>query len=199
MWQAERTQLDRGSTELVEISSDSAPLSYRSALKLLCNKDTFRTFLSSTLLQSPFKAFRWELPALTNENSAQSFQFALHDAPYLCVNSDCETFAEHFKSDPSASVVVFGNLGGDATLVVPSPDTQQNNFAHFAAFLRNASDQQTQQLWKEVGRTGLARVGKKPLWISTAGDGVAWLHIRLDSRPKYYQHLPFRSCEHKAI
>ena len=30
-----------------------------------------------------------------------------------------------------------------------------------------------------------ARIDDRPLWLSTAGDGVAWLHVRLDQRPKY--------------
>ncbi|MDF9799652.1 hypothetical protein OKW21_004915 [Catalinimonas alkaloidigena] len=28
--------------------------------------------------------------------------------------------------------------------------------------------------------------------MSTSGLGVYWLHIRLDSRPKYYQFDPYR-------
>ena len=31
-----------------------------------------------------------------------------------------------------------------------------------------------------------------PVWTSTSGLGVYWLHVRLDSRPKYYQHQPFK-------
>ena len=30
--------------------------------------------------------------------------------------------------------------------------------------------------------------GDMPLWVSTAGLGVSWLHVRLDARPKYYRH-----------
>ena len=37
-----------------------------------------------------------------------------------------------------------------------------------------------------------SRVGARPIWLSTAGHGVAWLHVRLDSRPKYYLHAPYR-------
>ena len=33
--------------------------------------------------------------------------------------------------------------------------------------------------------------GGTPVWMSTSGAGVSWLHIRLDSRPKYYQYRPF--------
>lgn len=31
-----------------------------------------------------------------------------------------------------------------------------------------------------------------PLWVSTSGLGVSWLHVRLDSRPKYYTYAPYK-------
>jgi hypothetical protein len=37
-----------------------------------------------------------------------------------------------------------------------------------------------------------AQLGSTPIWLSTAGDGIAWLHVRLDSRPKYYSYGPYR-------
>ena len=37
-----------------------------------------------------------------------------------------------------------------------------------------------------------ARIGIQPIWLSTAGMGVPWLHVRLDSRPKYYAFGPYR-------
>ena len=36
------------------------------------------------------------------------------------------------------------------------------------------------------------RVGARPVWLSTAGAGVSWLHVRLDDRPKYYGCGPYR-------
>ncbi len=36
------------------------------------------------------------------------------------------------------------------------------------------------------------RIGAMPVWLSTAGAGVSWLHVRLDTRPKYYHHGPYR-------
>ncbi len=33
-----------------------------------------------------------------------------------------------------------------------------------------------------------------PVWLSTAGAGVSWLHVRLDDRPKYYGHGPYRTA-----
>ncbi len=38
----------------------------------------------------------------------------------------------------------------------------------------------------------LARLNSKPVWLSTAGAGVSWLHVRLDDKPKYYGHAPYR-------
>ncbi len=45
------------------------------------------------------------------------------------------------------------------------------------------------------------RVGSWRVWarhrlewvtaVLAAGLGVAWLHIRLDDRPKYYRHAPY--------
>jgi len=36
------------------------------------------------------------------------------------------------------------------------------------------------------------RINAKRVWLSTAGMGVSWLHVRLDDRPKYYGHRPYR-------
>ena len=33
-----------------------------------------------------------------------------------------------------------------------------------------------------------------PLWVSTAGLGAPWLHVRLDSRPKYYRFSSYRNA-----
>ena len=43
-----------------------------------------------------------------------------------------------------------------------------------------------------VGAAMQRRLGAKPVWLSTAGAGVSWLHVRLDDRPKYYGYAPFR-------
>ena len=37
------------------------------------------------------------------------------------------------------------------------------------------------------------RVNEIPVWLSTAGGGVAWLHVRLDDRPKYYSYAPYKN------
>ena len=64
--------------------------------------------------------------------------------------------------------------------------------------MRHGSAPQIDRLWQTVGdsiqHTLLGR-GNKPLWVSTSGLGVYWLHIRLDSFPKYYTYTPYRVQE----
>jgi hypothetical protein len=80
---------------------------------------------------------------------------------------------------------------------VPAPAGDNRCFAHLAAFLRGTTEPRRQALWRTVadalrGRVG-ARAPDTPVWLSTAGLGVSWLHLRLDSRPKYYRHAPYRT------
>jgi len=94
----------------------------------------------------------------------------------------------------------------------PSNELQQQSqqsvsscYGHLANFVRGAPDVQIAKLWNLVAETleeqlmggaGAAVAGAaidRPLWWSTAGTGVAWLHFRLDSRPKYYQYRPYKA------
>ncbi len=89
-------------------------------------------------------------------------------------------------------MVLFPSLGGDATLLAPSPIDAATDYAHLAAFLRTADERQIQALWCKVGIHVAASLRDEPIWLSTSGLGVAWLHVRLDSMPKYYQHQPYK-------
>jgi hypothetical protein len=88
--------------------------------------------------------------------------------------------------------VTFRNLGGDAMLIAPSPGDSLRGYAHLASFLHEAPDSQVHAIWQSVGQMVSKSLSDKPIWLSTSGLGVAWLHIRLDSSPKYYQHQPYK-------
>ena len=92
----------------------------------------------------------------------------------------------------SDDVVTFPNLGGDAIMVVPCPRAADSVYGHLASFVRNAAESQVHSLWQSVGEAMRKRLSEKAVWLSTAGLGVSWLHVRLDSRPKYYGYAPFK-------
>ena len=99
-------------------------------------------------------------------------------------------FADHFK--PGQPVAIFVNLGRDALLVAPAPLGPPGAYAHLAAFARHAPASQQDALWRAVGDAVAGRLSTEPLWLSTSGLGVGWLHVRLDERPKYYAYAPYR-------
>ncbi|KAK3265342.1 hypothetical protein CYMTET_25968 [Cymbomonas tetramitiformis] len=117
------------------------------------------------------------------------------------IEQDEEAFAEHFdRCGGKSSAITFHNLGRDALLAVPCPGfghaTQPTDFSHMAAFMRSATQQQIHELWQTIGKAMEQRLKSdagKRIWLNTSGLGVYWLHIRLDTIPKYYQYLPYKN------
>ena len=155
-------------------------------------REDFRLFWCSSLRNAPFDAYAWECPPVTANTLSRDFNCVFVVSPVLArMPGDSQAFAEHFR--PDQSVATFANLGGDAVLVAPSPADGGDNYSHLASFVATAPASQQDALWKAVGEACNRRIGTKPVWISTAGLGVAWLHVRLDDRPKYYRHTPYMS------
>ncbi|MBN2197365.1 MAG: hypothetical protein JW751_31470 [Polyangiaceae bacterium] len=166
-------------------------LSYGDAIEALGAEPSFGAALSAELAGLPFGGFKWETPAVTRATLDRSFEFVVLDAPWLGGWADARTFAAHFVD--GELVVEFKSLGCDAILIAPCPTGPSTTYAHLAAFVREAPGSQQEALWRRVGAAMERRVGTRPVWLSTAGGGVAWLHVRLDDRPKYYGHQPYRA------
>ena len=176
------------------LAEGDAPMTFRRLFELLASDEAFTDWFCCTLANFEAAAFYWELPPLTAATLDADAEFVLIDAPMLArFPPDRAPFAEHFRHAPGEDVIVFPNLGGDAVLVVPCPQGPDENYLHLAAFLRGAGRKQVRALWQRTAQEMLHGVGERPVWLSTAGGGVAWLHIRLDSRPKYYRYGPYRN------
>jgi hypothetical protein len=194
MWSSRTTQLSNGVIKLA-IDVGSSPVSYADVIHLWQNDAGFRTFFIDLLVDSSFSAFRWETPPITAATANQPFEFVLLDSPDLASDPDSAAFDEHFNTMAPGGVVEFPNLGRDAIMVVPCPDDPPSDYGHLAAFLRHSRESQQHSLWESVGAAMQRRLGPKPVWLSTAGGGVAWLHVRLDDRPKYYGYAPYRNAD----
>jgi hypothetical protein len=134
------------------------------------------------------------MPPLTGETISQPFEVTIVDDPTLATASpDPTPFESHFEPTEAIQLTAtFPNLGGDATLVVPTPIAEQDCYPHLAAFARHGPEQQVHAFWQAVGAAVSQHLGSSPLWLSTAGTGVPWLHVRLNRSPKYYCHEPYR-------
>jgi hypothetical protein len=191
MWQSRCDQITESQGLRYFLTLNGHAATYSEVLVGWQSEACFRDLFNSLLAEAPFETFRWETPPVTSATVGRPFEFVLIDSPGLAHRPDPGAFAEHFGGD-ATEVVVFANLGGDATLVVPCPAGSSQAYGHIAAFARLASRGQRDALWQSVGAAMSRRLSIKPVWLSTAGAGVPWLHVRLDDRPKYYCFSPYR-------
>lgn len=184
-----------------ERSTLDAPCTWASALKQLQHGGAGAE-ISEELATVPFSDYYWECrPVSWSRIDEQQFEFVVLDASGSLNGSPASStsFAEHLKAT-SASVVSFPNLGKDAVLVVPDQVSGVNSdaYGHLATFIRQAPEDQKENFWRlvsEVMVSSLKASAPSPVWLSTAGNGVPWVHVRADSWPKYIKHEAFRSFD----
>lgn len=146
----------------------------------------------------PFQAYFWETPPVRSLEE-QTFEFIVQKSDILAqVRGDPAPFAEHISGNEGSNCVkAFPNLGRNALLVVPCRNGDADHYAHIGKFLRSAPHEQVLEFWRTVGamvRREVDSMGGKPLWVSTSGLGVYWLHVRLDLYPKYYTYQPYKQA-----
>ena len=191
MWSMQSEELAGARGMRVTVAVDSHPATSAEVIAAWQGDSAFRSQFNAFLAGSLYAAFRWETPAVTADTVTRPFEFVLLDSPGLERRSDPEAFAEHFGGAED-DVAVFPNLGRDTILIVPCPVADWSAYGHVAAFVRKAPKAQQDALWRTVGEQMARRVGANAVWLSTAGAGVPWLHVRLDNRPKYYRFAPYR-------
>jgi hypothetical protein len=190
-WSAARESLDGGRVQKLAIFAGNRALSFAAVLDGWRTDPHFRACFNRLVADAPFAACFWETPPVTNRSVDQAFECVLVDSPALAgVGAEHTAFAGYFDSTRDM-VVDFTSLGGDALLVAPCPLAAESVYPHLAAFVRHGPAVQQQALWQRVGERVAARLSDRPLWVSTSGLGVFWLHVRLDSFPKYYTWRPY--------
>lgn len=195
-YSSEITQLDEGRVLHFRLLYNSAPLSWSEVIDRWQNDPPFRVFFVSTLIDAPFPAYFWETPPVTSATVNAEFECVLVESPQLAgIRTDQHAFTNQFAvAQSDASAISFSNLGGDATLVVPCRSETLSDYSQISTFSRTAPAGNQHQLWALVGATLEQQLGTQPVWLSTSGLGVYWIHIRLDTEPKYYTHAPYRNC-----
>ncbi|MGH2414757.1 MAG: DUF6940 family protein [Microcystaceae cyanobacterium] len=194
MWSSIVEPLNSGRLQKISLFSKTERVTYSEVIELWQQDETFRSFFSSLLASAPFSAYFWETPPVTLSTAHRAFEFVLVDSPQLAnVASEPRSFRQYFESAPHGEeVIAFPNLSKDALLVVPCPTEKISIYAHLASFVREAPQSQKHALWQTVGRVLAQRLNEHSTWVSTSGLGVYWLHVRLDSYPKYYSYNPYK-------
>lgn len=188
MWSVRTEEIHDGCR--VRICRHDEYITFRSYLKLLETDLEFGSWYTGFLSESDYEAFFWEHPPISLANLDLEAELVLLDSPALArLRPDPGPFSSYFSND--TAVVSFRSLGGDAHLIAPTPSEPIEACAHMAAFVREAPRAQVGALWCEAGKAMAAALGDRNIWLSTSGLGVSWLHIRLDTYPKYYQHRPY--------
>lgn len=182
----------------LENSGISTVVTWQQVIALWQHSSEFRTVFTTALAQVPLPAFFWETPPITTASLNQPWECVTVVAPTLAqVAPDPDPFSRYLSSSSQEIISTFPNLGGDALLVVPQQQGDLQAYTHLANFLRLAPTAQVHRLWQVLGQTiqqHLIHRGERPLWVSTSGLGVYWLHVRLDDAPKYYAYRPYKAA-----
>jgi len=132
----------------------------------------------------------WECQPVSRATAHRPFTYVVVPSRAVArLRPDPTAFRDHLR--PGAAT--FRNLGGDAVLVAPGGAVPAS-CTHIAAWAQTTPEPERAALWAAVGAAledWWSRTDA-PVWVSTSGLGVPWLHVRLDQRPKYVTHRPYR-------
>jgi hypothetical protein len=194
MWEYIEDKIDSDISKYT-ITQNGRVMSVGEAVNLLCTSKEFRIFFIELLQSSSHNAYFWEVRPISIDTTSQKFEFVIVNAPSLSKNNaDNAPFIKYFNQD--THVTSFFNLNRDAKLIVPIGIGNLNQYSHIANFVRYAPLEQVEIFWKKVGEEIHNSIERVEKWVSTSGLGVHWLHVRIDTKPKYYSYQPYKDFKY---
>jgi len=157
----------------------------------------FVNIIKEAILSTNFKAVFFNCPPVTRDDLNNVFEVAILNAPDLYdINTDVNTFGDKFKG--KTMVTAFANLSGDSLMVCPIPleDQKHEIYSSLGPFLRSAPIDQQTAFWALIGNELFTLISKRRVWLNTAGGAISFLHMRLDSKPKYYKYRKFMNRDY---
>lgn len=175
------------------IIAQEHPMSFQDVFEAWEHQPEFSQFYVSAVKGLGYSAFYWEHPALNQNLLHQSYEcIILRSQPLERLAINERAFKNYIYS--SKQVADFMNLGKNARLVIPTKKSDAEIYNHFGKFIRLAEDGQILALFKRVGKVVQEEIKKQDyIWLNTAGLGVIWLHVRMDTRPKYYKTTEYKN------
>lgn len=109
------------------------------------------------------------------------------------MKQDYSSFEKELNKSKNNYATSFYNLSKTSYLIVPIP-RKGKKFTTMKDFIDNASKIQQKKLWQMVAEKVLMMLKKhNKVWVSTHGTSVPYLHVRIDTRPKYYQTNKYKN------
>ncbi len=170
-----------------KIQHNNQCLSFQQVFKRWSEDENFIKFYVKELIEINHQAFYWEHPALTKAYLTKDYECIIQKSrPLETLSANERAFSDYIFKD--TSVEDFMNIGKDARLVIPTKQSTKDIYNHLGKFIRHAEETQILNVFKRLGKIIEKEIeNRAPIWLNTAGLGVIWLHIRMDTRPKYYK------------
>ena len=177
----------------IKIQKGKEFLSFREVFEFWQFQPNFIDFYVKSLISLDVKAFHWEHPAVKIDFLDKTYECMILKTNGFEKRSINETaFADYIHANSYSEV--FYNLGKNAKLVVPTQKIYSEVYKHIGSFIRLAPKIQIHEQFQKLGKSVLDEVLEgKLIWLNTAGLGVIWLHMRLDTRPKYYKTMRYKN------
>jgi len=178
-----------------KVLKDEILISFREVFELWETDTDFTNFYVQALKDFGFQAFFWEHPGLTQKTIERSYECILQKSKTLDRGTINEKAFEDYIHTADVAVD-FLNLGKSARLVIPTKKSEAEIYKHFGSFIFNAENDQIQALFNRIGTIVQQEIKEKPMiWLNTAGMGVIWLHVRMDTKPKYYKTKNYKRTD----
>jgi len=189
-----------------KISKNGKQLTFQEVFDNWSDSHDFRTLFTEIIKNAHdehnFPGVFFESPPVQIKDVDSNYEFVLVKTGAF-VSAKAERGFRDFKDkieddscrDGELEACSFGNLSGDAKLVIPrgrDGERKQHKYTDIMNFILRGDPKEVDDFWKATGNACKERISDRPMWISTCGTAVDWLHLRLDSRPKYYSYRPYK-------
>lgn len=167
---------------------------------LLQQQNDFKeSFINILRTFKKFKYYFIEFPSCSFFSHNICFQFVIINADHTSLKTHVADFSDfqEYHTKKNEYIIQFPSLSKDSLLIVPVPLKGINieNYSSISPFMKFANKKQIYEIWTKVSQAlirSLQTDKNKSFWLSTSGLAVPWLHIRIDTKPKYYHYQPFK-------
>lgn len=148
-----------------------------------------------------YSSIFWECRPVYSQDDPFEFSICTADiTPLRIARQNSKPFQKELEDGfrRGELAVSFPNLSGETTLVVPVGINESvcDGYAHLLLFMKSKciSLEQKHKFWIKVGQELKLYFAMNhfPIYLSTSGLRVSWLHVRIEDFPKHYRYSGYK-------